>query len=403
MKNLTLTEYGQPVEASLTIEERDFIRCAAPSISVQPMAGVTDVYSLTGGSYVGALQYKDLDVLIKPKVGIPRLMFMISYALDPRRWQLTDFAFGTDDGVVEAVIPSFVMHLRRALRRGLLQGYRTEEDALTTVRGRVRFADQLHRRYGMMLPVEVRFDEFTEDIEENRILKAAVERLGRMRLRHDASRVALRSFGAAFTTVSSVQYSPSRLPEIIYSRLNDHYRPAVELAKVILSASSLELLRGDVQGSAFLIDMNVVFEEFVRVSLREKLRLGVPEFPAAAKGKSLYLDEGRAVRLEPDLSWWRGKNCCFIGDAKYKRTPPSAVLHPDIYQMLAYLVATGLRRGLLIYAAGEAPPTVHKISALSREIEVLTIDLDASPEKILSQMHVIADGIQDQAGSSVAA
>ena len=47
---------------------------------------------------------------------------------------------------------------------GLLHGHCTEEDALLTVRGRIRLGDQIRRRFGIPLPVEVRYDEFTHDI-----------------------------------------------------------------------------------------------------------------------------------------------------------------------------------------------------------------------------------------------
>ena len=67
---------------------------------------------------------------------------------------------------------------RRAFVRGLLHGYRTEEEALHTVRGRIRFDEQMRRRSGVPLPVEVRYDEFTDDILENRLVKAAVVSLG---------------------------------------------------------------------------------------------------------------------------------------------------------------------------------------------------------------------------------
>ena len=40
---------------------------------------------------------------------------------------------------------------RRAFGRGLLRGYLTEEEALHTVRGRIRFDEQIRRRYGIPL------------------------------------------------------------------------------------------------------------------------------------------------------------------------------------------------------------------------------------------------------------
>lgn len=45
------------------------------------------------------------------------------------------------------------------------------------MRGRIREADQLRRRFGRALPAEIRYDDFTTDIAENRILPTAVDRM----------------------------------------------------------------------------------------------------------------------------------------------------------------------------------------------------------------------------------
>ena len=147
--------------------------------------------------------------------------------MDPQRWRQTGFDFRQQDSLVEAIIPGFVAQVRRAFRRGVLQGYRTCEDALLTVRGRVRFDDQISDRFGICPPVEVRYDEFTEDIVENRLLKAALARLSRLRIRSDDARRALRAFDGVLSTVETVEFDPRRLPEIHYTRLNEHYRPAL--------------------------------------------------------------------------------------------------------------------------------------------------------------------------------
>jgi len=69
-----------------------------------------------------------------------------------------------------------------ALSRGLLHGYRKEEDALQTLQGgRIVIERPLLRRLGGGLAVEVRYDEFADAILANRLVKAAAGRLGRMR------------------------------------------------------------------------------------------------------------------------------------------------------------------------------------------------------------------------------
>ena len=133
------------------------------------------------------------------------------------------------------MIPAFVAQARRAFARGVLQGYRIEEESSLVVRGRILFDEQLRRRFGKTPPVEVRFDDFTEDIEANRLVKAAARRLGRLRIRAESSRRSLNIIESALERVSHIQYHPRQLPEISFSRLNAHYRPVLMLSKLILA------------------------------------------------------------------------------------------------------------------------------------------------------------------------
>src|SRR5262249_20927682 len=148
-----------------------------------------------------------------------------------------------------------------------LQGYRSREEALAGVRGRVRFDEQLRVRYGLAPPVEVRYNDFTDDIDPNRLLKAAIHRLGQLRIRARPSRRALHAFDLALANVGLVPYDRHRLPDVVYTHLNAHYRPAVELAKLILRATGFEARYGPVPATAFLVDMNDVFQRFVIVGL----------------------------------------------------------------------------------------------------------------------------------------
>ena len=52
------------------------------------------------------------------------------------------------------------------------------------------------------------------------------------------------------------------------------------------------------------------------------------------------------MSLKPDLSCGE-KNCTFVGDMKYKDVLPDGVVHADLYQLLSYVVASGLLGGML--------------------------------------------------------
>ena len=293
-------------------------------------------------------------------------MFLIAYAMDPKNWWRDPFEFARDDDVLEAIALAFAHRTRQAIQRGLLQGYRREEDALHTVRGRVRFGDQISRRFGIPLPIEVAFDEFTEDIEKNRLLKTAIHRLGHTFIRSPATRQELRALRPAFTMVGLGSYRRGALPEVQYSRLDEHYRPAVELARLIIENTSLELFRGKVAGAAFLIDMNKVFEQFLYVALGEALGLRERQWKHE---KSLTLDEAGRISMKPDLSWWpsgtagNGSQPIFVGDAKYKKLEAAGAIRarrhlPDarlLHRGRSTLRPAGLRRqGRIIHPQDQA-------------------------------------------------
>ena len=144
----------------------------------------------------------------------------------------------------------------------------------------------------------------------------------------------------------------------------------------------------------FLVDMNRVFEDFVVIALRDALRVSERSFPQGTAGKSLYLDRAKRVRLEPDISWWDGIICTFVGDVKYKRLAVAEVKHADLYQLHAYATAAALPGGLLIYAAGEAEDTIHEVVHAGKRLQIVTLDLQGSPHEILAGIRGVAEIIR---------
>jgi 5-methylcytosine-specific restriction enzyme subunit McrC len=140
--------------------------------------------------------------------------------------------------------------------------------------------------------------------------------------------------------------------------------------------------------------MNDVFEDFVVVALREALGLGPLAFPQGAKRHPLRLDEAGAVSLKPDISWWEDQRCSFVGDVKYKRVNVPGIKHPDLYQLLAYTVATQLAGGLLIYAKGEGESARHVVRHLGQELHVVALDLSRDPAGVLQEIDEVAGRIR---------
>lgn len=411
MRHLELTE-GQEKEwyGSLTPEQFEALKEAGVQIS--PLDAKPEGFRLTWGTAtprVGAVTVGDAAVIIRPKIPVDRVMFLITYAMDPERWRDRTFPLAPHQDLPEACALSFSHHVQRAIRRGLLRRYRREEDAPYTVRGRIRFGDQIRRRRGLLLPVEVAYDDYTEDIEQNRLLKTALHRLTHARIRQRDIRQKLRSLRPAFDLVQLGSYPRGAVPEISYTRLDQHYRPATELARLIIQNCSLDLFSGNLASMTFLISMSQVFEEFLHVALGEALRLRPEQW---RRGAGLRLDGDGVIKLKPDLSWWPSWNRqggtlpLFVGDAKYKSTDVdeeigSPVHHADIYQMLAYCIAANRPSGLLIYASGKKNSKELRIRHVGKTIEIASLDISGSPSEILRDVARIAERVRVHACGAV--
>jgi len=391
---LILHEHLWSRAVALTASERQVL--ASVRDVVVSATAVEGIYDVRPGSTVGSLSVDGRTILIRPKIGFARALFLVSHAIDNAAWGEDEAEHAEADRVVDAVASAFARVAARALRRGPLQGYRPTEDSLHTVRGRIRVADQLRVRLGIVPPIEVVFDEFTADVIENRLLRAALHVIRRTGVRSTTLSGSLRAIEARLEDVALVEYEPRRLPTLRYTRLNAHYQPALELARYILASSSYELRGGEVRATAFVIEMNRAFEDFVVVALREALNVPPHVFPQGVRHR-LWLDQDERLELRPDLSWWEGERCAFVGDVKYKRTDLDGE-PADLYQLLAYLIGTDLDQGMLVYAAGEAEPATHTVHLLGRRLIVRALNLQGEPAEILAEVGRLAGEVRKMRG-----
>jgi 5-methylcytosine-specific restriction enzyme subunit McrC len=193
-----LAEYGRAEGVALDHDDALALN-QTRVVRVAPSLAASGRFDMTAAAqYVGVVRGRHYELWLRPKFPVRRLLFLLGYAHDPRGWRDDDPAFEEADNLVEALVRAYVRHAERALARGLLQGYQSVEDAQPAIRGRVREAEQLRRRFGLPLPVEVRYDDdYTTDIAENRLAaarrrKAAATRSRRRSRHHPAAAMAAR-------------------------------------------------------------------------------------------------------------------------------------------------------------------------------------------------------------------
>jgi 5-methylcytosine-specific restriction enzyme subunit McrC len=355
---------------------------------------------LRAGSKVGAVAVtppggEPVTVRVAPKVPIVRLFFLLGYSLDPTRsWRDGEVDVAEHRDLLPALAHAVERQVDRALRQGLLQGYRATAESALVVRGRIREAEQIRRRFGALLPIEVAYDEFTTDIAENRILRAAVERLLRLPCIPRDVRRRLLHQRARLTDVTAIVRGQA-IPHWRPTRLNSRYHQALRLAHVVLDGASAEHAPGDLRIDGFLFDMNKLFEDFVTTALRETFQERghgrIPGSHTARLQDPHHLDEAAAIRMRPDFVLYGPNGIpCAVVDAKYKAERPGGYPDADLYQMLAYCTALDLREGHLVYAKGNAPHAAHQVRHAGIVIHQHALDLDQEPAGLLTDVEEVA-------------
>lgn len=246
----------------------------------------------------------------------------------------------------------FASHLITECQRGVYRGYQIIEDELPVLKGKWRVADQFRRPERNHI-FSVAYDEFTADNVLNRVFRFVVERL--WRFTRDANN--RQQLGELRQWLDEVSVLPSVTVDeanpSLLTRLNRRYEPLLNLARLFLDNSVLQLAAGKLTTFAFVFDMNRLFEAFaVNFIRRHRIQilpsdLAQPEkcrLHWQSRGITCYLARrnGRGIfRLKPDLVLQKAdRTIPLLLDTKYKVLDADSrklgIASSDLYQMFTY-------------------------------------------------------------------
>ena len=386
---IELVEY-ESTTVRLTPDQSQRLAVAGRGVfTVQP-SGESDSYSLIAQNMVGTLVVDDLRILIRPKIRLENIFLLLEVGLAPKAWRQEAFDYATSADLLSSIVVLYARTLETTLARGLLRSYRSEEDRLVALRGRIDTAAQF-RQAGVRLPVACRYDEYTPDIAENRYVKAAARLALRVPGVQAEDRRRLLQQVVALEDVSDASVRPDDLDRLLFTRLNAHYEPALGLARLLLENLTLVDQSGDRSASSFLVDMNRSFEDFVTQRLRRALR-GRLEVRSQF---GTHLGARRQVPIRPDLVFRQRGREVYVADIKYKLTADARARTSDYYQLLACTTALDLPEGVLIYclADGGRPERTVTVRHADKQLHTLPIDLTGPPDTVTTAINKAADWI----------
>ena len=361
-------------------------------------------HELRARGVVGVIAAQGCSLEILPKIDVmpgegaerqnaairKRLVHMLAVALDLKidMGQITELDWQRET-LLEILIRIFCEKLTEAVRRGMPRRYLGHEDDLPALRGTLDVPRQFTLHAANPGRLACRFDELSQDIALNRIMKAAVAHLSKMS-RSVSNQQRLRELAFVYADITVVPVPALKWGEVIIDRTNRAWQDLFGMAQLFLRNRYQTTSSGSGQGTALLFEMNALFEEYVGRLVTRAL-VGT-EFRITLQGGRLFcltsLEEERAVfQTKPDILIWKAGQVAHVIDTKWKRIsariddPKQGVSQSDVYQMMAYAHLYKAPKLTLLYphhdglGANEGVQAQFRITGQETVLETASVDV----------------------------
>jgi 5-methylcytosine-specific restriction enzyme subunit McrC len=279
--------------------------------------------------------------------------------------------------LLEIFIFFFLIELDKLIKKGIKRDYISRRDNQRFLKGKLLINDHLKKNLLHKESFFVEYDEYIEDILENRVIKTTLKKLNKFSKSFENQK-RIREFLFVFDGVGEIK-NLSELKKIHIDRNKKYYEDVIEICKIFLDDKSYTPYKGSNISFAILFDMNRLFESFVGRCFKKFSK------NVKLQHKKFYLfDLEKRYRLIPDIVF---ENRIF--DTKWKIVKSlKNISGSDFYQMYVYAKKYGSEEVTLIY------PKIYEIEEAELgfeedyKLKIIFFDLndcERKTKKILQQ------------------
>lgn len=344
-KTITMSEWEKLSYSGISADTISLLEAASDKLGGR----IFDFFrhELRARNFVGVVATSGMTVEILPKIhddkesNLGYLLALLRYtgSLATKRGDIAGLSEHRGS-FLEAWIQHFATELNSLLRRNYKQKYIEIEERSPFVRGKLLTERDLDRSSALSARYPCRYEIFTPDHLLNRTLKFCNSLLMKQ-TRAPKNRTTLRENDFLLADVSDVPVFVRDLDRIHLDRLNREYDRILELCRLLLENSALDLRAGRITQLAIVFDMNKLFEKFVAEFLRRhvgRMRFAGDILEAVRAPRRVGTLFGE-FKMEVDVEARAGGRW-YLFDTKYKKLDAAddhgGLSQPDFYQMYAY-------------------------------------------------------------------
>jgi 5-methylcytosine-specific restriction enzyme subunit McrC len=259
------------------------------------------------------------------------------------------------NSVLDLYFELLIAELEQLLYHGLAKQYRQTAGNRLALKGSLQFAQHLSQNLVHRERFFVRHTTYDHQHLLHQILYEALLLLHELnthpQLHHRIGRLLL-----DWPEQPRLKVHPGLFERLPFYRKTEPYRPAVQIAKMLLLNYHPDVRHGHQDVLALMFNMDRLWERFVYVSLRDS------KLPISVKGQMSKVfwqpESGQPQRLRPDIVLHH-QSQCFILDTKWKCPPNHSPSADDLQQLYAYLKYFQAAKAALVYPSSRAAAAVH--------------------------------------------
>lgn len=251
------------------------------------------------------------------------------------------------NSILELYFELFISELEYLFHRGLIKRYRKNEGNQTSLKGALQFSKHISQNLVHKERFYVKYTQYSNEHTIHEILFKTIKLLAQINS-NPSLKGRIGTLCLNFPEMKEIKVNDSTFDKIVFDRKNQHYQTALEIAKLLLLNYHPDVSKGRNDVLALMFDMNSLWEQFILVTLKRKLK---SHHVSAQVTKSFWKPiSGYSSKMRPDIILkCKESQENYVLDTKWKNLNGYNPSPEDLRQMYVYHRFYQAKKVALVY------------------------------------------------------